>query len=205
MHPEAITSKQNEVLKKLPIPPDFYLAGGTALALQIGHRISVDFDFFTSQSIPPNLLSRLQKIFGEQEVEIILNVSYQLTTRIAGIEVTYFKYPFPPMLPFVSYDKIELLSIPEIGASKAHTIGRRATWKDYVDLYFMLEEKHLELQKLITIAQKKYGEEFDPRLFLEQLLYLEDVPPTPITFLKQEPNRSEMLALFEGAIKKVKI
>ena len=100
---------------------------------------------------------------------------------------------------------MKLLSVAEIAASKAHTIGRRATRKDYVDLYFILKEKHVELQKLIDIAQKKYKEEFDARLFLEQLLYLEDVPVTPITFLKEEPDYDEMLLFFEGIIKKVKI
>ena len=205
MHPEAITSKQSEILKKLPIPPDFYLAGGTALALQIGHRISVDFDFFTSKIIASNLLPLLEKTFGAKKVEVVLNVSYQLTTRIGGVEVTYFSYPFPPMFPFVEYEKVKLLSIPEIAASKAHTIGRRATWKDYIDLYFILKEKHLELQELIDIAQKKYREEFDARLFLEQLLYLEDVPPTPITFLKGKPVRDGMLTFFEQTIKQIKI
>jgi len=205
MHPEAITSKQKEILKKLPVPPDFYLVGGTALALQIGHRISVDFDFFSSKSLPSGLLERLQKIFGAKEVEVVLNVSYQLTMRIAGVEVTYFRYPFPPMFPFIVYEKLKLLSIPEIAASKAHAIGRRATRKDYVDVYFILKEKHVELQKVIDIAQKKYGQEFDPRLFLEQLLYLDDIPSTPITFLKEEPDDGKMLLCFEGAIKKVKI
>lgn len=205
MHPEAITSKQKEILKKLPVPLNFYLVGGTALALQIGHRISVDFDFFNSKHIPPNILDRLQKIFGEQEVEVIVNVSYQLTTRVAGVEVTYFQYPYSPLLPFITYENMKLLSIPEIAASKAHAIGRRATRKDYVDLYFALKEKHVELQKLIDIAQKKYGSEFDARLFLEQLLYLDDVPPTPITFLKEEPDQALMLLVFEEAIKKVKI
>ncbi|HEY4509924.1 MAG TPA: nucleotidyl transferase AbiEii/AbiGii toxin family protein [Candidatus Paceibacterota bacterium] len=205
MHPEAITSKQKEILKKLPIPPDFYLVGGTALALQIGHRISVDFDFFTSKQIPSNILDLLQKIFGVNEVEVVLNVSYQLTTRISGVEVTYFRYPFPPLFPFIPYDKMKLLSIAEIAASKAHTIGRRATRKDYVDLYFIFKEKHANLQEIIGIAQKKYKEEFDPRLFLEQLLYLEDVPVTPITFLKEEPDHDEILLFFETIIKKVKM
>src|SRR3989344_6014168 len=205
MHPEAITLKQKEILEKLPIPSDFYLVGGTALALQIGHRISVDFDFFNSKSIPPDFLFRLEKIFGKQEIEIVLNVSYQLTIRIAGVEVTYFRYPFPPMFPFVSYSKMKLLSIPEIAASKAHAIGRRATRKDYVDLYFIFSEKHARLQEVVDIAEKKYGEEFDVRLFLEQLLYLKDVPFTPITFLKQEPSQDSMLLLFEEAIKEIKI
>lgn len=205
MHPEAITSKQKEILKKLPIPSDFYLVGGTALALQIGHRISVDFDFFTSKSIPPDILSRLQKIFGVSEVEVVLNVSYQVTTRISGVEVTYFRYPFPPLFPFIPYENIKLLSIVEIAASKAHTIGRRATRKDYVDLYFILKEKHVELQNLIDIAQRKYKEEFDARLFLEQLLYLDDIPPTPITFLREEPDNDKMLRSFEEVIGKVKI
>ncbi len=204
MHPEAITSEQKEILKKLPIPSDFYLAGGTALALQIGHRISVDFDFFSSQRLPSDLLSRIQKLFGETETEIVLNVSYQLTLRIHGVEVTYFQYPFPPLFSLVSYENIKLLSVEEIAASKAHAIGRRATWKDYIDLYFILKEKHVGLPKVIEVAQKKYKEEFDPRLFLEQLLYLEDVPSMPITFLKEEVGREKAESFFEEETKKIR-
>ncbi|OHA61294.1 MAG: hypothetical protein A3J30_00960 [Candidatus Wildermuthbacteria bacterium RIFCSPLOWO2_02_FULL_47_9c] len=181
------------------------MVGGTALALQIGHRISVDFDFFSSKSIPSNLLDRLQSIFGAREVEVVLNVSYQLTGRIKGVEVTYFRYSFPPLFPYIVYENIKLLSIPEIAASKAHAIGRRATRKDYMDLYFILKEKHVELQEIVDIAEKKYGEEFDARLFLEQLLYLDDVVLTPITFLKEEPDRASLLLVFEEAIKKVKL
>lgn len=205
MHPEAITSEQKEILKKLPIPSNFYLVGGTALALQIGHRISVDFDFFNSQKIPSNLLTRIEKLFGGEDLEIVLHVSYQLTLRIRGVEVTYFQYPFPPMFPLVPYEKTMLLSIREIAASKAHAIGRRATWKDYVDLYFILQEQHTTLEEIITIGEKKYKEEFDARLFLEQLLYLEDVPATPITFLKEEVGREKAESFFEEEVKKVKL
>jgi len=74
-----------------------------------------------------------------------------------------------------------------------------------MDLYFILKEKHVELQEIVDIAEKKYGEEFDARLFLEQLLYLDDVVLTPITFLKEEPDRASLLLVFEEAIKKVKL
>ena len=89
--------------------------------------------------------------------------------------------------------------------SKAHTIGRRATLKDYVDLYFIFKEKHVVLEELLLMTKKKYGGEFDPRLFLEQLVYLEDILPMKITFLKKPVTKSQLQAFFEAQIRTIKI
>lgn len=95
--------------------------------------------------------------------------------------------------------------MPEIAAVKAYVLGRRATYKDYVDLYFIIKENYSSLARIIAIAQKKYQKEFDARLFLEQLLYLEDVQDMQIKFLKQEVGRQAIQNFFENQIAKYKI
>lgn len=100
---------------------------------------------------------------------------------------------------------MKLLSVKEIGATKAYTLGRRATLKDYIDLYFILRERYTSLSQLITIAQQKYQRHFDARLFLERLLSLEDVPDEEIIFLKQKATKAQMRKFFIQRIKGLKL
>lgn len=204
MHPEVLTSKQKEIFSKLKNFPEFYLAGGTALALQIGHRISVDFDFFSEKEIPSELLPKIKKIFRDSKVEVVVDHSEQLTVSITGINLTFAKYPFPPIFRLKKYKGIKMLSVSEIAATKSYSLGRRATLKDYVDLYYLLKEKYLTLQKLINITKKKY-KEFDPRLFLEQLIFLEDVEDIEIQFLKKRVSKKEIEKFFQSQIKELKL
>ena len=205
MHPEAITSGQKRIFKKLKNFPDYYLAGGTALALQIGHRVSVDFDFFSKEEIPISLLFKLEKIFKDFKREIIINNPEQLTVKLSGINLTFVKYPFPLIFRLKEYLGVKMLCVEEIAATKAYVLGRRATMKDYVDLYFILKKEYIGLEKLIKICQKKYGENFEPRLFLEQLIFMKDVKKMAIRFLGKRVGEKEILAFFEKDIKKIKL
>lgn len=204
MHPEALSVEIQKVfprLKKIVFP--YYLAGGTALALQIGHRISVDLDFFSGKEIPPTLFEGLETEFKEYPRHILVNNSEQLTVVVGGAQLSFVTYRFPPLFPFVEFEKIKLFSVKEVAAAKAYVLGRRAQWKDYIDVYFLLKEKHVSLEEVIDVASKKYRDEFNGRLFLEQLLYLEDVEELPLVFLKQTPTLKEVRILFENEIAKL--
>lgn len=205
MHLEVITLKAKKIFKKLKNFPQFYLAGGTGLALQLGHRISVDFDLFWEKKIPKDFLSKVKKIFKNSKIEIIVNHPEQLTLKIEGIHLTFAKYPFPVILKFLDYRGIKILPALEIASMKAYALGRRATFKDYVDLYFIVKEKIGTLKDIIELSKKKYKKEFDPRLFLEQLIYLKDVEKMEIQFLKEKVNLKEIEKFFEDEIKKIKI
>lgn len=205
MHPEAITSEQKLIFEKLKNFPGYYLAGGTALALQIGHRVSVDFDFFSKTEIPPPLLLKVEKAFKNFKREIIVNNSEQLTVKLNGTNLTFVKYPFPLVFKLKEYHGVKMLSVEEIAATKAYVLGRRATMKDYVDLYFILKKGFLGLKELIRIGRKKYGDNFEPRLFLEQLLFIEDVKKMPVLFLGKRIGLAEILVFFEKEIKKIKL
>jgi len=88
---------------------------------------------------------------------------------------------------------------------KAYALGRRATLNDYVDLYFVLKEEVASLEQIIASGKQKYGREFDPRLFLEQLIYLKDVEKIEIRFLKERLIIPEIEKFFEGEVKKIKL
>ena len=205
MYQEAITSKAKKIFSRLKNFSDFYLAGGTGLALQLGHRISVDFDFFWEKDIPKELLSKLRRIYEDSKIEIVVNHSEQLTVIIDGVNVSFVKYTFPVISEFIEYQGIKILPSNEIMAMKAYALGRRATLKDYVDLYFAVKKGVITLEKIIPLSKKKYGKEFDPRLFLEQLIYSKDVEEIEIQFLKAKIDRLEIKNFFKKEIKKIKI
>jgi predicted nucleotidyltransferase component of viral defense system len=202
MHREVLTKRATELFELLSRFPGFYLAGGTALALQIGHRVSVDFDLFSDKNIERSLLSRVGRVFSDAaSIAPLVNNADELTALVDDVKITFLKYPFPTFDPFVIYETVPLLSVREIAATKAYTIGRRGAYKDYIDLYFILSEQHATLTEIIEIAEKKFGVEFNSRLFLEQLVYLDDVEDTEIQFLKHAVTRSELLSFFETNIR----
>jgi hypothetical protein len=200
MHREVLTKAADELFGSLSRFAGYYLAGGTALALQLGHRVSVDFDLFCADDISPSLLAQVQRVFAAG-VSPLVNNSDELTITVQGVKVTFLKYPFPVLEPFVVYEQVPLLSVREIAATKAYTIGRRGSLKDYVDLYFVLAEGHASLIDIIEMAEKKYGAEFNSRLFLEQLVYLGDLDDAEVQFLKPLVTPREMLTFFEKTIR----
>lgn len=200
---EAIESEQKKVFTRLREFEPFYLAGGTALAMQIGHRISADFDLFYPSTLPKNLLEKIERTFRGQKIKVIVNSGGQLTVLIDGVQVTFLEYPFPVIQDFVNHEGLKMLSVEEIGATKAYVIGRRATFKDYVDLFFILKGGYGTLEKIVTLAEKKYQDRFSKRLFLEQLVYMEDVPPMEIRFLKEHTAKEEIENFFEKEVAKL--
>jgi hypothetical protein len=200
MHREVLTKSAADLFASLGRFPGFYLAGGTALALQLGHRVSVDFDLFSGDAVAPSLLPQVQRVFAAM-VSPSVNNTHELTVIVGGVKVTFLTYPFPVLEPFVVFENVPLLSIREIAGTKAYTIGRRGSFKDYVDLYFVLAENHATLLEIIETAEKKFGAEFNSRLFLEQLIYFADLDDAEIQFLSPLVTPREMLTFFEACIR----
>jgi len=204
MQIEAIKSEQQRILKELYLFKDFYLVGGTALALQIGHRVSIDFDLFTEKCLPPNLLSRVKKIFPKAKIAIILKHLEQFSVTVDGIKIDFVKEQ-PLLLDPVVFQNLKIASVAEIAAMKAHTLGFRGKLKDYVDLYFILKNKITDLQSIGDLAERKYGAEFNFRLFLEQLTYMEDIEAVDIEFLREKIDKTGLQKFFQEEVKKIKI
>lgn len=159
----------------------FYLAGGTSLALQIGHRDSVDFDFFSEEDIhTKELFERLREIFEGHTLLKIDEEQNTLTVLIDGfIKISFFTYAYKLIKPTTSDEHITFASIEDIGCMKLSAITGRASNKDYIDLYFIL--KLFSLFDLLKMAHEKYPE-LEKNLILKSLVYFEDVTLEKILF-----------------------
>ena len=147
----------------------------------------------------------MKEVFAEKTLHPLVNNREELTVLVDETKVTFLSYPFPVLFKFVKYEMIQLLSVKEIAATKAYTLGRRGSFKDYVDLYFTVLESYANLNEIIEMAQKKYQNDFNARLFLEQLLYLEDVGDTEILFLKKAIKKDALRYFFEDKVREIKI
>src|SRR5205823_14523930 len=97
-------------------------------------------DLFSEHEIDRSLLDQVRRGFGNAEVSPLVNNVDELTVLVDGVKVSFLRYPFPVHEPFVRYEKVSLLSVREIAMTKAYTVGRRGSYKDYVDLYFVIAE-----------------------------------------------------------------
>jgi len=173
MHKQILTEKQIELLPLVKeFKKEFYMVGGTAVALQIGHRESIDFDLFKNGGYSVNRInkkiawhSKLEKVRFESEEEY--------TVIINGVQFTFYDYPYEIKadVKFESY--INMPDLLTLAAMKAFALGKRAKWKDYVDLYFILQ--HYSLNDVITKTEEIFKNEFNSKLFRQQLSYYVDV------------------------------
>ncbi|HHE46052.1 MAG TPA: hypothetical protein ENL05_01765, partial [Candidatus Moranbacteria bacterium] len=160
---------------------DFYLAGGTALALQIGHRDSDDFDFFIGKNIDTRkLFEQIREIFAGRKIEKVQEEKNTLTIIIdENIKISFFTYKYPLLNELINEPYLTLASIDDIACMKLSAIVSRSALKDYVDLYFILQDK--KLSELLKVLQKKIPQ-LDTGLVLKSLVYFDDLSSEKIIF-----------------------
>ena len=177
MHSEILDNRQIELLPLMAqFRREYYLVGGTAIALYIGHRRSIDFDLFKLS--PINHKRNLGKISATSCAHTVTRrVAEQMNLIVNDVKVTFFQYPFPvePTAKFESY--FRLPSLLQLAAMKAYALGRRSKWKDYVDLYFLLSN-HFTIADITTTATQIFGELFSEKMFRSQLCYFDDIDYT---------------------------
>lgn len=199
MHQEALNDSTKAVWEKCGFLGDCYLAGGTALALQVGHRQSVDLDFFFNAPIQKTLIETVEQKLGRGVMPSVRTAD-ELTVFISGVKTTFLHYPFPLLDKTIVTDVKPLASVRDIASMKAYALGRRQSLKDYVDLYVILSKNLMPLEVIIEDAKQKYGEGFNDRLFLEQLLYTDDLEEEPILWLIESVSKEKMKEFFEKLI-----
>lgn len=193
MHQEILNKQQMELLELMSaFRREYYLVGGTAIALYLGHRRSIDFDMFKQNAI--NHKKNLDKIIASEFDHIVTRrVTEQMNLIINGVKVTFFQYPFPVEAKEKAFDTFRVPSLLTLAAMKAYALGRRSKWKDYVDLYFLLTE-HFSIQEVSAKAIELFGELFSEKMFRIQLTYFEDVDYTEeVEFLIKNPPTEQQI------------
>jgi hypothetical protein len=189
---QAVSPELLELLKKIASFSEFMefrLVGETALALQEGHRMSIDLDFFGDRQIDPIIFTNVLKTIGE--IKIVQQSKHILIYTINNIKVDFVYYPYKWVAPPLIYSNFTLASRPDIAAMKLNAISGRGSKKDFIDLYFLLN--HFSLREMLGFFKEKYpeGSEF---LVIKSLFYFQDA---------DEEAEPKMLKEFDwGIIKK---
>lgn len=160
---------------------DFYLAGGTALAFQIGHRDSVDFDFFSQNDIDTvKVFEWIKDVFIGHEILKIQEEKNTLSLLVdENIKLSFFTYKYGTVNDLVDEENFNLASFEDIGCMKLSAITGRASNKDYIDLYYILQK--MKLCDLLEKASIKFPD-VDKNLILKSLVFFEDIKKEPIRF-----------------------
>ena len=173
MHPEILSKEQKELLPMMrQFEREFYLVGGTAIALQLGHRRSIDFDLFKLSNL--NASKTLKKLNATKFPYVVTRrVSEQINLTMNAVKITFYQYPYKIDANVDFENTFRMPDLLTLAAMKAYALGRRAKWKDYVDLYFLLHEYTLD--QIIQKADLLFGQMFSGKLFRSQLAFHKDI------------------------------
>ena len=169
---QTVVPELMELLKKIMSEKtfsDFNLVGGTSLALQIGHRNSIDIDLFGNSEINFELF--IEKLSKYGEVKVAQSTKNVLITKINNVKVDFVNYKYPLLSECLFLENIRMLSTKDIAAMKLNAIAGRGSKKDFIDLFYLLNE--FSLEEILSFYEKKYK---DGSVFMVQksLTYFED-------------------------------
>jgi hypothetical protein len=178
-----------EKIKKITADNNFYLAGGTALAIQLEHRESIDLDwfsadFFSNEKIK-NQLAQMGKFKLEQEEEGTLH------GVLDDVKITFLHYKYQPVFPLINFKEVKLADERDIAVMKLDAISSRGSKKDFIDLYFLLEK--YSLKELFEFFENRYKDiEYNKIHLIKSLLYFEEAEQDPMPIMIRDKNWQEI-------------
>lgn len=205
MHQEILeknTGKNLEILGKSKIINDFYLAGGTGLALVFGHRISIDLDFFSSKKTDNEYMVRELKKIGNFEVETLEERTLHGTFE--GTKLSFMHYPYKLLKKTHAYGNIKIADPIDIACMKISAISSRGAKKDYVDLYYLLQK--WSLAEIVAHFEEKYaGIGYNLMHILKSLSYFSDADsdPDPVFLDRGHPSWTAVKRTIQREVKKL--
>lgn len=180
MYEETIDTNTKRVLEEIVACGALegaLLAGGTALALQLGHRVSVDLDFFLEKDF--SLKEKRKKLFSLGGVVILGEEDGTLHASVQGVLVSFLRYPYPLLFPTVPFLGISLVDTRDIACMKLEAIASRGSKKDFVDMFFLLQ--HYSLEEIFDFFSQKYqGVSFSLAHIAKSMAYFEDAEREPM-------------------------
>jgi len=204
MHRECLPEHGWKILRKIKdifIKHKAVLAGGTALALQTGHRMSYDLDFFTNQDFQiDSIISEIRKI--RVPFQIISEGEGTLIAEVGGIKVSLFKYDYGFLDKTISYRNIRVAGILDIASMKVIAISQRGTKRDFVDLYVILQET--PFYKIAYFMIRRFGKErINPVHIGKSLIYFSDADSDPeLAYMKgRDISWERVKKFFRGHVK----
>lgn len=179
LHEQAVPRHTLELLRQIGTPlaeVGFYLAGGTALALRLGHRISVDLDFFHPDGFdPPRAITLLEAVTGERPT-VLQQTAGSVAMMLCETKVEILEYCYPMLEPVEDHGGIPLCALADNTAMKLSAIMSRGAKKDFVDLSALLGTA--SLQQMLEWFGRKFPT-VEPFALLKSLTWFEDAEQEP--------------------------
>ncbi len=182
MHYEILDKKRIEFLHKLKtIAKDpWYLAGGTALALHLGHRDSIDFDFFQFGSFNPDTTQEeIERVFIDETIIVIDKQKNTLSLLVDGVNISFMTFPYSMVNDFEYGEYCNVASVLDIGCMKLNAITSRSVLKDYIDLYEIF--KQYSFAELVNACSIKMPS-LDENVMRKALIYFDDILMEEVIF-----------------------
>jgi len=179
LHLDILPPPQRRLWGELSqVPREFVLYGGTALALRLGHRISVDFDFFGSKPVDPSAIEKnVGFLSGAKVPRRDRNTLTAIVDRDGPVLVSFFGVPGLRRLAapsVVEENGLQIASLLDLAGTKASVVQMRAEAKDYLDLDALMRLGKIDLATAVSAAEKIYGSTFNPEITLKALSYFDD-------------------------------
>lgn len=179
-HLFTVEEKTYQLLKKIfaipAIDQQFALAGGTALALQLGHRQSIDLDIFSPQNFDTRQIELIVSSIPGLDFELVNSNQKMLFAFINHIKCDFIQEPAKLIKPFVIYDGVKYFSVEDIAAMKMHTVCGRGKKKDFFDIYALIQK--FGWQQMLRWFEQKYDS--SQLYFLwRSIAYFEDADEDP--------------------------
>ena len=175
-----------------PIVSSFYLAGGSALALHLGHRVSLDLDFFSLRQYSMRELINHLQMLGHLTIES--QSADTLVGELNSVKLSFFTYPYPLLAETVPCEGIQLASLLDIALMKIAAIGQRGTKRDFIDLYFLYQQGFTVEGLLQQMPQKFPSITYPSYHLLRALAYFDDAErddmPKMLTLIQWETVRN---------------
>ncbi len=201
-HWEALTSATRQAFDQvahLPFMGSFYLAGGTGLALHLGHRFSIDLDFFSvdEDAVGPDQRDSMRSLLSDSSLTITYDKDGTFVATWQGVGISFFRLPMYPLVQEpLQLEGVPVATIPEIGAMKLAAIIDRGTRKDMVDLYCLLQ--FISLEEIFRVAAVKYARVRSfPVTAMRALAYFTDAEALPMPQMLDRTPWAQMRKVLE--------
>ena len=197
-HRETISQSVEEVISELaPLVEDFYLAGGTGLALHLGHRRSRDLDLFSYDTFDPE--SFVHKLQGFPEFGVMSKGEGTLHCTLRGVKISLLAYPYPLLFPAGQLGRLRIAQVRDIACMKIAAIAGRATKRDFVDLYLVSRDQELRL--ILDLFKRKFGQaNYSLPHILKSLTYFEEAEIDPMPDMLMNVSWPEVKEFFRNEI-----
>jgi len=203
---EQTTSKKTKTvlakIAKSELAKEFYLAGGTALAIQLGHRQSIDLDWFSAKDFSGIKLKKLLSELGN--FELMAEDKGTLHGVLDGVKVSFLSYNYKLLFPTVDFNNVKLADERDISAMKIDAVSSWGSKKDFIDIYFLLEK--YSLIELIGFFEKKFiNIKFNKLHILKSLVFFEDAETEPMPIMIKQASWRKMKKKVAGETNKLVI